>query len=229
MEIEALSNSTSSLFWDCLRTRFPAWLVLVLPLLMVAPAIVGGRVINGLDAAIAFGMAVLLFVELRLWDDLCDREQDCRERPLRVLCRVASLRPFIGLLVVLMLANLVAVALRLPWQASAWLLGLHGHLATWYTVRATVKAGPVANYHAVLLKYPICGLLLALNSQAATLQLYASAAVVYLVLCIAEVLHDGRLRARRSAWICLWIELTLLCMVLAWLAGVLLSSSEGNR
>lgn len=225
MEIEALSNSTSTQLWSYFRTRFPAWLVIALPLLMAAPAIVYSGIATLNEAAIVFGMALLLFVEFRLWDDLCDREQECRENPQRVLCRVPSITPFIVMLLVLVLINFLLVAWLLPWQSVALLLGLHGFLAVWYAIRASINAGPVANYHAILLKYPVCGLLLSLTPQRSpTLQLYASIVVVYLVLCIAEVVHDGRLRAKRSARICLWLEMLLLGVVV----GLLLSIREGN-
>jgi hypothetical protein len=225
MEIEALSNSISKLYWVYFRTRFPVWLVIALPLVMAVPAIVFGGISNPNETAIGLGLALLLFVEFRLWDDLCDREQDCLEDPQRVLCRISSTRPFIALLLILVLVNFLLVAWRFPWQSVALLLGLHGLLAVWYAVRASVNAGPVANYHAVLLKYPVCGLLLAMSAQRSpTLPLYASIAVVYLVLCIAEVVHDGRLLAKRSARICLWLELLLLGM----LVGLVLSIRAGN-
>jgi hypothetical protein len=174
MEIEALSNSTSQQIWSYLRTRFPVWLVIALPLLMAAQAVVCASETSATETALSFGMALLLFAEFRLWDDLCDRQQDCQENPQRVLCHVQSIQPFIALLLLLVLVNFLLVAWLLPWQSIALLLGLHGFFAVWYAVRASVKAGPVANYHAVLLKYPVCGLLLALGSQPSpTLQLYA--------------------------------------------------------
>ena len=220
-----MSNSTSQVLWAYFRTRFPVWLVIALPLVMAAPAMISGRATSAAEAATLLGIAVLLFAEFRLWDDLCDREQDCRKNPQRVLCRAQSIQPFTALLLFLATVNFLLVAWLLPWQSVAWLLGLHGFLAVWYAIRASVKAGPVANYHAVLLKYPICGLLLALSPQRSpTLQLYASIAVVYLVLCIAEVVHDGRLRAQRAARICLWLEMLLLGVVV----GMVLSIREGN-
>jgi hypothetical protein len=230
MEIEALSNSTSQLVWDYFRTRFPAWLVLSLPVAMIVPAIVGGRIAGVSDLLVAWGMALLLFVEFRLWDDLSDRRQDCRDDPSRVLCQAASIRPFVVCLIVLAIINFGLAIERGPWLSVVILLALHVYLATWYAVRDYLPGGRVATYHAVLLKYPACGWQLALGSSRGAVLLSASLAVVYLGLCMAEVLHDKRLRAQGSAWICLGIELILVAGILGALTAraLLVGSGEGN-
>lgn len=181
------------------------------------------------EFGIALGMAVLLVSEFRLWDDLCDREQDCREDSSRVLCRAESLRPFVALLLLLAAVNFGLVAWQRFWPSLAMLLALHGFLAAWYAVRGRFHLGPVFNYQVVLLKYPAFGFVLGSGPGVTSFApLFPSLAVVYLGLCIAEVLHDKRLRVWRSAWICLGLELLLLAgIIVVWSARTLMGG-EGN-
>ena len=223
MEIEDLSNSTSWLLVSYFRTRFPAWLVVSLPLTIVLPALASGAISSAGGFALAFGMALLLVVEFRLRDDLHDQEQDCREDPSRVLCRVESLAPFVWLLFTLAVVNLALVVWRWELPPLAMLIGLHFFLGRWYTVRSRWQLGPVVNYHLVLLKYPAFGFVLGYHPRLTDWSpLFAPLAVVYLGLCIAEVLHDRRLRSLNAAWICLGREATVLGGILAWWSTQLL-------
>ena len=212
-----MSNSTSWLIANYVRTRFPAWLVLPLALIVTVPAVASGAVAFAGEFAVVWGMALLLVLEFRLWDDLYDREQDCRENPSRVLCQAESLKPFVVLYGMLRIGNLALVAWRWVVPAIVTLVVLPLLLGRWYGIRSRWRLGPVVNYHLVLLKYPACGYVLAAGfGETAGTSLFASLAVVYLGLCIGEVLHDRRLRGLNSAWICLGIEATLLVSILAW-------------
>lgn len=217
METAALSNSTSWLIANYVRTRFPAWLVLPLALIVTVPAVVSGAVSSASEFAVVWGMALLLVLEFRLWDDMYDREQDCREDPSRVLCQAESLKPFVVLYGLLRIGNLALVVWRWVVPAIATLVVLQLLLGRWYAIRSRWRLGSVVNYHLVLLKYPACGYVLAAGFGAsAGASLFASLAVVYLGLCIGEVLHDRRLRKLNAAWICLGIEATLLAGTVAW-------------
>jgi len=206
-----LSSFTKRLLWDYVWTRFPAWLIVALPLLVIAPVAFTGGIVSFTAATVDCFLALLLSAEFRLWDDLCDREQDCREDPQRVLCRTESLTPFIALVFALAIAAAALVAWLRSWQAAGALLLLHAVLGLWYAVRAKLELGPVMNFHIVLLKYPAFGFLLGMSQRGElTPALLAWLAVVYLGLCIFEVLHDPRLRCIRAAWIWLTVDVALL-------------------
>ncbi len=230
MEIKVLSNFTSHWLWNYFRTRFPAWLVVALPLLVIAPTLLLRGYSSRRELGVGFGMALLLIIEFRLWDDLCDRKQDCLEDPRRVLCQAPSIRPFLAVLLLIATSNMIVLALQSTWWPLAFLAALHALLALWYVRRERLALGPVANYHVILLKYPVFGLILSVSARPEfTLALYASLAVVYLGLCIVEVLHDQRLCARRSAWICMFAESVLLtCIVIAWTSRTLFFGWPGE-
>jgi 4-hydroxybenzoate polyprenyltransferase len=209
--------------WAYVRTRFPLWLAASLPLLLVLAAL-RERVAFDSETAVAFVMALALVLALRLWDDLCDRELDRQVHPERVLCQAASVGPFVGLLVVLIAINFALAMLLRGWWAAAILLGLHALLTVWYALRDRCNWGPVANYHIVLLKYPLIALMLGARtaSEIASAPILFSAGAVYLGLCIVEAAHDARLRRLRAARIALAIE----CLLLAAL-GCLAAQSAG--
>jgi 4-hydroxybenzoate polyprenyltransferase len=214
METGDLSSSLSRDLLEYAKTRFPAWLAALLPLVLVLAAL-RGRVSFSAEFAIAFTMALLLVLEFRLWDDLCDVNRDRRVHPERVLCRSASLRPFWGLALVLMALNFGLAALVRGRWAAAVLLGLHVLLAAWYGWRGPANGRPILNYHVVLLKYPVIVWMLGAIAAADINDppLWISAAMVYLALCIYEVVHDRQLRQARSAQICLAVESVLLAAV----------------
>lgn len=214
METRDLSSSTSWNLLAYVQERFPAWLALLLPSLLAVAAL-RQKAVMPAEFAAAFVMAAFLVFELRLLDDLFDLELDRRIYPERVLCRSASLRPFFGLLIGLVIINFTIVALLRPWWGTALLVILHGLLAAWYGCRNLVFLGPLANYHVVLLKYPLIVLILGatIPSDLSTLRLFFSAALVYLAMCVYEVMHDARLRALYVARICLAVECLLLAAV----------------
>lgn len=204
-----MSNSISGILWNYCRTRFPLWLALVWPLFIVLPGLALGNIRSATELLVAWCLALLLFAEFRLGDDLCDREQDCREQPSRVLCQPGALPPLNLLLAVLAVSNSVLIYWYGSWLAVAILFALHIGLASWYAARKSLQLGPVANYHVVLLKYPAFALLFTLSApQTATLP--AALAILYLALCVVEVLHDRRLRALRTARICAGLAALLL-------------------
>jgi 4-hydroxybenzoate polyprenyltransferase len=202
------------------------WLAVLLPLLLVLAALRERVALNG-ETAVALVTALALVLELRLWDDLCDRELDRQIQPDRVLCQSASVRPFLVLLVVLMAINFALVVLLRGWWAGAILAGLHVFLAAWYGLRCRVNCGPVVNYHVVLLKYALIVWMLGAvaASDLASAPLVFSACAVYLGLCIFEAGHDARLRSLPAARICLAIE----CLLLAALGCVAVWSAGSSR
>lgn len=214
METWELSSSTSGNLWAYVRERFPAWLALLLPLALVLAALREKSVLPA-ESAAAFLMAALLVFELRLWDDLCDLEVDRQLHPERVLCRATSVRPFLRLLFVLIAINFALVGLLRSWWGVALLLTLHILLLAWYQCRNLISLGPLANYHVVLLKYPLIVLILGMATAADLFSLphLLSAGLVYLALCTYEMLHDARLKALPGARLCLAVDCLLLAAV----------------
>src|SRR4029453_16720699 len=103
----------------------------LLPLVLVLAAL-QQKSSSSADFAVAYTMALLLVVEFRLWDDLCDVEVDRLEHPDRVLCQLASLGPFWGLVILLAVINFGLAVIVRAWWAAAPLMGLHVLLAVWY-------------------------------------------------------------------------------------------------
>lgn len=200
--------------WAYLRTRFPVYLVVGLPLLLALAAL-RERARSPVELVVTLAMALLLVLELRLWDDLRDVDFDRQVHPERVLCQTASLRPFWQVFYLLVAINLGLAALVRGWWGAGLLLGLHALLAVWYGWRGTSYLRPVLNYHVVLLKYPVIVWLLGAESAASS-SLWIPALSVYLALCIWEPLHDAVLRRLRGAQICLAVECLLLAAVGCW-------------
>lgn len=213
-----MSSSTSGNLWAYVRERLPAWLALLLPCMLVFAAL-REKVLVPAQLVPAFVMAALLVFELRLWDDLSDLELDRRLHPQRVLCRASVVRPFLNLLFVLITINFTLVAILRAWWGTAPLVTLHVLLAGWYASRNMIASGSLANFHVVLLKYPLIVLILGATSAAeiSSPLLLISAALIYLVLCLYELMHDTRLWGMPGARLCLAVDCLLLAAV-GWLA-----------
>jgi len=216
-----LSSSFERDLLTYIGTRFRPRVALLLPLVLVLFAL-RERIINPRECIFAFVLAQLLVFELRLWDDLSDRERDRHRHPERLLCQRESVRPFVVLLGLLLLFNISLVAVVLPWQSLMTLVALHVALAVWYAVRPLAGWGPVLNYHLILLKYP--AIVVALGAQAhfegAHMEtarnwtpVCVSAALIYLMLCIHEVVHDVSLHTVPLARVCLLVEVLFLAVV----------------
>jgi hypothetical protein len=170
-----------------LRTRFGSRIGLLVVLLLLGslaelPAIL-------IDLGVRAVLAATLVAQFRLWDDLADRERDRREHPDRILPRATSLVPFHVLLAAAFAANVgLLVAFRPVWTVVLF-LALNAVLLAWYgRLRGWVNR-PRVHSLVLLLKYPAFVVLLA---GVATLRLLAAAALVYLILCVYEFLHDLR-------------------------------------
>ncbi len=211
--------------WNCfsrdlagyVRTRFPLRLAVLLPSFICAGAILPSRQsTTSLETVASFVLAVLLVFEFRLWDDLADRVRDQERYPNRVLCQATSIVAFQRFCGVLALINMCLVAGLRSWWSFAVLLLLHVLLAAWYGTRDRWRAGIVINYHAVLLKYAGFVLILGTTSHAKlTPRLFISSVVVYLSLCVFEVLHDPQLRTLRAAWLMLTFDAALLLVTIS--------------
>lgn len=212
-----MSRSSDVVAWA--RTRLPATTFAPLALLLLLAGLVGGGPPVALaDAKLtgAFALAALLTVDLRLVDDLTDLVHDRVAHPERALCRARDLRPFVALLLVLLVASAALTwALTDPARALGW-IALHAGLLMLSRARGS------ARHLLVLAKYPAVVVLLAgVRPAVDPVSLAATAAATWLAFAAHEVLHDPALRAARWTSVALALELTLLaCAPLVGTASV---------
>jgi hypothetical protein len=140
------------------------------------------------------GLATLLLLQFRLWDDLEDRERDRAAHPDRVLV-CASPSPFRRLLAALCLVNVALMAATGSRSAPGGLALLN--LAFWLAYRRMRPRLPdfVWRFQVLLFKYPaFVGLLAAAIGTPLSGRSIAAALAVYATACAYEVLHDRRIQ-----------------------------------
>lgn len=169
-----------------LRERFRPF-----PYLPLAVAIAGAASLSTqIDlsrTAIDTGVALLLLLQFRLWDDLADRGADAPAHPNRVMVRAASVRRFVALCTALAAINL-ALALGSSGLAASTLVVLHAALGLWYVLRS---GRSVAGDQLLLAKYPAFVLIVAGDrGLAAPLATAIAATAVYVAASIYEAWHD---------------------------------------
>jgi 4-hydroxybenzoate polyprenyltransferase len=160
-------------------------LVPVATLLALASAMAGwpGAAAFAADA----GIALLLFMQFRLWDDLADRHRDRVRHPDRTLCGAASPLPIVWACLALAVVNLAIASAR--GGVAFWTLaGFHLALGGFYLLRGRRTA--VAD-HLLLVKYPALVLVLAgPRAAAAPVATAGAMTAVYLAACAYEAWHD---------------------------------------
>jgi len=215
METAALFISTANTLSAYRRERFPAGIFLPLAVALAGAAVLASGPVSALAFALHVLLAGSLLFQFRLWDDLADRAHDRVTHPDRVLVRSESVAPFRLLLLVSAAGNLFALLL---WHGLAIqlvvLLGLNAAGCVWYRLLRPWLPGPILGYHVVLLKYPAFVFLLGTPAPALPLAMV----LVYLGLCVYEVLHDGRLRAVPGARAALAVETVALLACCVWLS-----------
>lgn len=195
--------------------RYPTRVYLPLAVLILVAGAVGlGAPVTPWSAASGVVIAYTLVLLFRVWDDLADRHVDRERHPERVMVQARDTSAFVGLIVALALIAVTLVALRESWDidlAALTLLALA--LAGWYALRVRLAAGPLANAHVILLKYPAIAFIAsppASSVRPAAIPLLAALGALYLGLCIHELLDDPVIRARRHARSVVATELGLL-------------------
>jgi hypothetical protein len=215
METAAMSNSFRREFGAYIRTRFPPWLAVSLPLFLTIAAMTHPRPTTLPNFLGMYGLAILLVFEFRVWDDIADQSRDRVIHPERVLCQITSIQSFVDLtriLVALSFVITINLDLMLP---SNVLVSLLAGLAVWYALRVHIPWMPVLNYHVVLLKYPCFVLILGtLSGQSPTPGLFNSAILVYLSLCVFEVVHDRGMRELSAARVLMIVEFVLAMLLI---------------
>ena len=207
-----------------LRTRIPVAVFFPVALFLNVAALAVGRSSEPASFLWSTGLALLLVLQFRLWDDLVDVERDRHTHPSRLLCRAESLTGFHVLLGVFFVLNgfwisqLGGIIPLLVFWLYSLLLGL------WYWLRPSRSPGRDYGYHVVLTKYPLFVYLLSGNSSSANLRLLLSLLLVYFCLGVYELLHDCRLRRLPSSRTLLGIEMSVLVGVSLLMTLVFLES-----
>ena len=137
----------------------------------------------------AAGLAALLLLQFRLWDDLEDRDRDRAAHPERVLARTAP-APFRRALVAIGLGNLVAVAAAPSVAALTGLVFLDAAFFAAYRLRARAS-DRVWRFGVLLAKYPVfVGLVAAAAGAPRTPRLALAMAAMYAAASVYEACHD---------------------------------------
>jgi hypothetical protein len=204
------ARSTDALAW--LRERFPLWRFLPLAVFLAAAAQAGALSWEPVGLAHGVLLALGLVLQFRLWDDLESLPEDRLEHPGRVLCQARSLTPFLVLLGATAALNTVLL-LSAP-RALMSYAALCALALAWYRWLAPRLSRGALAAHGLLLKYPAFVVLLHLALGEGVLPPLVPG-LVYLCLCVHELLHDQRLLSRPGMPLLLKAELLALCAVSA--------------
>jgi hypothetical protein len=186
-------KSLADMFWQYLKTRFPAGVYLPSAVFLVTSGMTGGRTISLLGTIFSFLPALTLQLQFRLWDDISDIDRDRKKHPDRVMARAQALRPFIILALALFTANcLLLVAQPGPPQRLAIFLLFNAVFLLWYRLLRGTLCNRILGYHVVLIKYPVIVFLLS-GDGGDTWPLLLAMTIVFLCFSIYEALHDENL------------------------------------
>ncbi len=163
-------------------------------------------------------LAYVLVLFFRVWDDLADLKSDRVTHPERVMVRANGTSVFRWLMAALTASGLALIASRpAATEALALFSALVGLLGIWYAVRGRIDASALVSSHVVLLKYPAIALIAAgppmrtVPTRVPTMFLLA---LVYIALCLYELLHDRTIRMARGGTLTMTVELMLLAVLL---------------
>jgi hypothetical protein len=156
---------------------------------------VGGGV-EAIAVAATLGLAVVLLLQFRLWDDLQDLERDRCLHPERVLVR-ANPAPFRFACALLASANIALLVIAGSRGGAQILAGLDLFFWLAYGPLRPRFSDRIWRFQILLLKYPafVCLLATALGASIRIRPLVAAVAV-YLCACAYEALHDRHIPLR---------------------------------
>jgi hypothetical protein len=178
------------------RERFPLPLFAPIALALALFAQLGSE-IDPLRAAHAFGCALLLLAQFRLWDDLADRERDRMAHPGRALVRAVSVAPFVAGCVGLAALNLAAATWRGAGSTVLFLVAVDAAALAWYACRPATRS--IVTDLVLLAKYPAFVVVLSAGASTSRLLLTLSAASAYALACAYEAWHDPSAPLREVA------------------------------
>lgn len=204
----------SSELADWRQTRFRAVPFLPLAAALVALARPAER---GWPSLLALGFLTLtLLAQLRLLDDLADRDYDRTRHPERVLVRASSLLPFQVAAAALALVGLGGSLMLLSPRATLATATLLALMPLFYLLSRLLRLPRLLHAQMVLLKYPALVFVLADAPWPPEVNLLRRLATTFLLIGIYELGHDGELRARRGGAALLAIYTFLLITLWIW-------------
>ena len=198
MEIADVSKSFPDDLRAYLASRLLTFPMLGLLALLLSAAWIPSLPQNIPVIGLQIALAIVLTSMFRLWDDLADLSQDRIEHPDRVLSGTAHKKSFQRCCILLGATALVLLLSSGNLQTSIGFACLTILMVLFYKLPWR-DAWPRVSYHLLMLKYP-CFVLLISTCDHRTLDSSDSsrlilALLVYLLLCIYEVLHDPALRS----------------------------------
>ena len=189
-------------FW---RERYPESVFVPFAVLIAAAGIAAqGSLPTVRDAIIGCVLAYTLVLVFRIVDDLADLRNDRLRHPGRVLVQTSSVTPIVVLALVIAAGDIMIILSQpRPGIRLAVFAAISLFLVLWYFLRVRLNAGPLANAHVLLIKYPVISLLTCTSWEPLTLRTAVpSFGTIYLALCIYEQVHDRAVReSRGGTWI----------------------------
>ena len=166
---------------------------LTLLLALAAKGLTQDSVVFRQSLALDLLLLILLLVQFRLLDDLCDVPSDRLTHPHRVLCRAQSLRTFWIWLCALALCTLGLLVWFAPWLSICLYGALSLGLGLWYAARHRVPH-LLTRRLIPLLKYPLFGLIAASLTRRPIhfARGFLISTLVFLAMAAYEILHDRR-------------------------------------
>jgi 4-hydroxybenzoate polyprenyltransferase len=197
--------SSIKLIHTYLRERYPASVFVPFAILIAAAGIAAqGSLPTVRDTVIGCVLAYTLVLVFRIGDDLADLRSDRLRHPGRVLVQTSSVTPIVVLALLIAFCDFLLILFQpRPGVRLAVFAAISLFLGLWYFLRARLRAGPLANAHVLLIKYPVISLLTCPSWDPLTPQTAViSFGTIYLALCIYEQLHDRAVReSRGGTWI----------------------------
>ena len=183
----------TDLFRAYLGERFkPALFGPAAVVLTAAAAWASGTGTGAASLAVMFGLALILLLQFRLWDDLEDREHDQRRHPARVLAR-ANPAPFRRTCALLASTNILLLVAAGSPAAALGVVCLDLFFWIAYGPLRPRLPDRIWRFQILLLKYPaFVAVLAAAFGSPIRMRLFTSVATVYLCACAYEALHDRR-------------------------------------
>ena len=196
METRVSSNSVAADLLAYGRERVTRWRIASLALLVTGTAFLVDPPLDGGDALLRAGLALLLIAQFRVWDDLADRAYDSAHHPARVLARSATTARFWALFATLSAGAVFAVGKAGSIAAISILAGLMALLAAVYHGPWHFPRDRFVRSQAVLLKYP--AFIVLLTASGPSRRAILGGAIVYLLLSVYEWRDDPATRATRA-------------------------------
>ena len=206
--------SLSKLLASYIQTRFPVARYVPLSVFLAAAGLAPVSPVHPWQWIFSTILAFSLLLQLRIWDDIADRDHDREMYPNRVLCQIEDLQPFIVAVFGLFVLNGALILIYHGGIAKPLVyLAFCSFFLAWYRFRSGVVRGSVVHSLCILLKYPVVAWLVTVSAPDRYLPLQLMCLFsVYLILIIFELLDDSSIRQEPGAMFSLSASFfTLVC------------------